>query len=291
MDQAISFKQVNYFYESDSNTKQPALSNINLTIDRGDFVAIVGHTGSGKSTLVQHINALLKPASGTIDVCDYQITPQTTNKNLKQLRQHVGMVFQFPEKQLFEETVLKDVMFGPLNYGMTAEEAQNSAITALNLVNLNDEIWDKSPFDLSGGQMRRVAIAGVLAMKPEVLILDEPTAGLDPRSHTEIMTLAKKLQVEYGMTIILVTHQMDDVVDYAQQVVVMEKGVIVKQGTPKEIFADPEWVLSKQLTMPTSAMFVQQLADNGVQLEDNYLQLDDLAKGIKEFVMRGELDE
>ncbi|MCY9806652.1 energy-coupling factor transporter ATPase [Lentilactobacillus senioris] len=276
----IKFQNVNYVYHADSPDAHQALNNINLTLTEGSFTAIIGHTGSGKSTLIQHINALIKPTSGEVSVGDYVITNKTTNKNLRPLRQKVGMVFQFPEKQIFEETVIKDIMFGPLNYGATEAEAKQAALNAMNLVGLPQQYQDQSPIDLSGGQMRRVAIAGVLAMNPSILILDEPTAGLDPRGHADIMALVARLHDEMGITIILVTHQMDDVVQYAEQVVVMSHGEITKQGSPQDIFADLKWVRQMQLTLPTSAEFAEQLKLAGFPLTSRPLTLTDLTNAI-----------
>ena len=276
----IEFQNVNYIYHSDSPDSHQALKNINLTLKEGSFTAIVGHTGSGKTTLIQHINALIKPTSGEVSVDNYVITNKTTNKNLRPLRKNVGMVFQFPEKQIFEETVIKDIMFGPLNYGATEAEAEEAALKAMDLVGLSRQKRDQSPLDLSGGQMRRVAIAGVLAMNPKILILDEPTAGLDPRGHKAIMDLLAKLHDEMNVTIILVTHQMDDVVQYAEQVVVMNHGEIAKKGNPQEIFADVDWVRQMQLTLPTSADFAVRLKQAGFSLNGHPLTLSELTTAI-----------
>lgn len=287
MDKAISFEQVTHTYQANTPYAQNALADVSLVIPNNSFTAIIGHTGSGKSTFVQHINALLKPTKGSVQVLGKVITSATTNKNLKAFRQHVGMVFQFPEKQLFEETVIKDIMFGPKNYGVNDADAQQAAKSAMKLVGLDESLAEKSPFDLSGGQMRRVAIAGVLAMKPEILILDEPTAGLDPRGHKEIMDLAQQLHDKDQMTIILVTHQMDDVVNYASQVVVMDEGKIVKTGTAAEIFADPGWVYKMQLNLPSSAEFAQKLVDAGVPIGKLPLTIDQLATKISQLVAEG----
>lgn len=288
MDQAISFDHVTHTYQAKTPYAQDALNDVSVTIAENSFTAIIGHTGSGKSTLVQHINALLKPTQGTIKVHDKLITPTTTNKNLKEFRRHVGMVFQFPEKQLFEETVIKDIMFGPKNYGVSEADAKHAAVDAMNLVGLDQSLAEKSPFDLSGGQMRRVAIAGVLAMRPEILILDEPTAGLDPQGHKEMMTLAQRLHDHDRMTIILVTHQMDDVVNYASQVIVMDRGKIVKTGSPAQIFADPEWVYERQLNLPSSAEFAQRLIDAGIPMGKLPLTVSQLADRIAELVAKGD---
>lgn len=291
MDQEISFNQVTHTYQANTPFAQDALHKVSLTIASGSFTAIIGHTGSGKSTLVQHINALLKPTFGEVAVYGRTIKPETTNKNLKQLRKHVGMVFQFPEKQLFEETVMKDIMFGPKNYGVPEEDAKRDAQDAMKLVGLDSNLSEKSPFDLSGGQMRRVAIAGVLAMKPEILILDEPTAGLDPRGHKEIMDLAEELHDQQHMTIILVTHQMDDVVNYASDVIVMDRGTVVKHGSPQEIFSDPQWVYSMHLDLPSSAEFAARLVDAGVPLKHTPLTIEKLADEILLLVQGGQEHE
>ncbi|ARJ71906.1 energy-coupling factor transporter ATP-binding protein EcfA2 [Latilactobacillus sakei] len=259
----ITFKDVSYTYQPGTPFQGIGLKHINLTIESGSYTALIGHTGSGKSTLLQHLNALLKPTEGVVQIGDRQITPETNNKNLKVIRQKVGMVFQFPESQLFEATVQKDIAFGPQNFGVPEAEALERAKAMVELVGLPAAVLDQSPFDLSGGQMRRVAIAGVLAMQPEVLILDEPTAGLDPVGRREMMGLFEKLHREQGMTIVMVTHQMDDVANYADHVVVLENGGIAKSGTPREIFADPEWLTSKQLGLPTTTQFAQALIKKG----------------------------
>ncbi|MCP8863110.1 energy-coupling factor ABC transporter ATP-binding protein [Latilactobacillus curvatus] len=259
----ITFKNVSYTYQPGTPFQGIGLENINVTIPSGSYTALIGHTGSGKSTLLQHLNALLKPTSGVVQIGEREITPETNNKNLKAVRQKVGMVFQFPESQLFESTVQKDIAFGPKNFGVPEAEALERAKEMIELVGLPANVIDKSPFDLSGGQMRRVAIAGVLAMKPEVLVLDEPTAGLDPVGRREMMTLFEKLHSEQGMTIVMVTHQMDDVANYADNVIVLEHGKLAKTGAPREIFADPDWLTEKQLGLPTTTQFAQALMRQG----------------------------
>lgn len=252
----ISFNDVNFTYNVGTPFATPALFDVSFSIPKGQVTAIVGHTGSGKSTVLQHLNVLLQPTSGSIQIMDETITSQKIKKSLKPLRKEVGVVFQFPEAQLFEETVLKDVMFGPLNFGKSEEEAQTIAKRMLQRVGIGEELYDRSPFDLSGGQMRRVAIAGILAIEPSILVLDEPTAGLDPLGHKEIMDMFMHLQKEEELTLILVTHQMEDVATYADYVIVIEKGTVVGQGTPGEIFSDIDWLKDKQLELPQSMTFM-----------------------------------
>ena len=236
----IKFESVNHIYNANTPMEQRALYDINFDIEAGQFLAIVGHTGSGKSTLIQHMNGLLKPSSGCIRIGEKVIKSDEKNKGLKEVRQYVGLVFQFPEYQLFEETVEKDIMFGPMNYGVSEEESRQRAHDVIRLVGLDEEVLQKSPFNLSGGQMRRVAIAGILAMNPDVLVLDEPTAGLDPQGQHEMMEMFKTLHQEYGKTIVLVTHDMNLVAEYAQEMIVMHRGVMKLKGTPQQVFKEVE---------------------------------------------------
>ena len=273
----IRFEQVDFTYQPNSPFEQRVLFDINLEIPSNSYTAIVGHTGSGKSTLLQHLNALLKPTAGKVTLGDRVITPETDNKNLKPIRKKVGIVFQFPESQLFDETVGQDIAFGPKNFGVSDEEATKLAKEMLDLVGLDESYMDRSPFDLSGGQMRRVAIAGVLAMEPEVVILDEPTAGLDPRGRKDIMEMFYRLHKEKGINIILVTHLMDDVAEYADYMVVLEKGKIHKQGNPREIFKDVEWLKEKQLGVPTATDFAFELMEKGYEFSQLPLTADELA--------------
>ena len=273
----IRFNEVNFAYQANTPFETRALFDVNFNIPSGKYTAIIGHTGSGKSTILQHLNALLKPTSGTVELGDRVVDSETSNKDLKPLRQKVGIVFQFPESQLFEETVEKDIAFGPKNFGASEEEANQLAKETLKIVGLPEEVLHKSPFDLSGGQMRRVAIAGVLAMQPEVLVLDEPTAGLDPKGRFEMMEMFAQLQREKGITIVLVTHQMNDVSDYADYVIVCEKGTVVKTGTPKEVFADAAWLQEKQLGLPSTVQFVEKLKAKGFQTDARPMNLDALA--------------
>ena len=278
----IRFKQVGFAYQAGTPFEMRALHDVTFSVKDGSYVAIIGHTGSGKSTILQHLNALLKPTEGIVELGDKTIDSTTGNKDLKPLRKKVGIVFQFPEAQLFEETVEKDIAFGPKNFGVSEEEALKIASEVIHTVGLPVDVLKKSPFDLSGGQMRRVAIAGVLAMKPEVLVLDEPTAGLDPKGRLEMMEMFYKLNKEQNMTIVLVTHQMNDVSDYADHVVVIESGKVVKEGSPKEVFADASWLLEKQLGVPTTLAFVEKLKEKGWTTDKMPLTLDELADAILE---------
>ncbi|WP_342513660.1 energy-coupling factor ABC transporter ATP-binding protein [Sporosarcina sp. FSL K6-1522] len=251
----ISLQQVGYLYGKDTPFEKRALQGVNATIHSGSYTAIIGHTGSGKSTLLMHLNGLLKPSEGIVQIGEAQISAGTKAKGLKEIRRHVGIVFQFPEHQLFEETVEKDIMFGPMNFGVPEEEARRRAHELIALLGLPPEVAQKSPFDLSGGQMRRVAIAGVLAFKPSVLVLDEPTAGLDPRGRKEIMELFKRLHEQEQLTTILVTHSMEDAARYADNLIVMHGGSSVMTGTPQEVFGDAERLATYRLGLPRSVRF------------------------------------
>ncbi|GAX03846.1 energy-coupling factor transporter ATP-binding protein [Secundilactobacillus pentosiphilus] len=276
----ITFEQVNYWYQAGTPFAVHALKDINLKIKPGSFTAVIGQTGSGKSTLIQHFNALLKPTSGTVTIGDRVITNATKNKHLKPLRKKVGMVFQFPENQLFEETVIKDIAFGPQNFGVSETDAQALAKRMAGEVGLDESLLSRSPFDLSGGQMRRVAIAGVLALEPEVLVLDEPTAGLDPRGRSEIMQLVTRLREEQGLTIVLITHQMDDVANYADHVIVMGHGKLLKQGSPRAIFSDPAWLEGHELGLPSATKLAYELQQGGFHFDQMPLKIAELADQI-----------
>ena len=278
----IRFKQVGFAYQAGTPFEMRALHDVTFSVKDGSYVAIIGHTGSGKSTILQHLNALLKPTEGLVELGDKTIDSTTGNKDLKPLRKKVGIVFQFPEAQLFEETVEKDIAFGPKNFGVSEEEALKIASEVVKTVGLPEDVLKKSPFDLSGGQMRRVAIAGVLAMKPDVLVLDEPTAGLDPKGRLEMMEMFYNLNKEQHMTIVLVTHQMNDVSDYADHVIVIESGNVVKEGSPKEVFSDASWLLEKQLGVPTTLAFVEKLKEKGWSTDKMPLTLDELVEAILE---------
>ncbi|MED4354526.1 energy-coupling factor ABC transporter ATP-binding protein [Schinkia azotoformans] len=256
----IIFENVEHVYNPKTPFERKALFDLNIKIPSGTFQAVIGHTGSGKSTLIQHINGLLRPTSGKISIGDRIIGPEK-QKDLRSLRKKVGIVFQYPEHQLFEETVEKDICFGPMNFGLSEEVAKRKAREILQLVGLPESVLEKSPFDLSGGQMRRVAIAGVLAMEPEVLILDEPTAGLDPRGRKEIMDMFKMMHDKAKLTTILVTHSMEDAAFYADHIIVMDKGTVYMQGTPSEIFQEPERLNKVGLDIPESVQFMRSLSD------------------------------
>ena len=262
----ISLKNVSYIYQAGTPFEGRALFDMTTTIKDGSYTAFIGHTGSGKSTIMQLLNGLYLPTSGQVHVDDTIITSQSKNKDIKPIRKKVGLVFQFPESQLFAETVLEDVAFGPQNFGVSKEEAEQRAIESLKLVGLPEEFHGQNPFDLSGGQMRRVAIAGILAMQPDILVLDEPTAGLDPQGRKELMSLFKELHLS-GMTIVLVTHLMDDVADYATAVNVMEKGQLVLSGAPKDVFQKVTLLKEKQLGVPKITEFALQLQEKGYQFE------------------------
>jgi energy-coupling factor transport system ATP-binding protein len=257
----IKLQQVSYAYAQGTPFEKKALYDVELNITSGTYKAIIGHTGSGKSTILQHFNGLLKPTGGQVVIGDRTIVAGKKQKNLKPIRQKVGIVFQFPEHQLFEETVLKDIMFGPMNFGVSAEEAEKRARELVKLVGLPDGVLEKSPFDLSGGQMRRVAIAGVLAMQPEVIVLDEPTAGLDPRGQKEIMDMFYELHQQQGLTTILVTHSMEDAARYADEMTIMHEGRAVVTGTPRELFANEQTLKQYRLELPRIVRFQHKLEE------------------------------
>lgn len=275
----IALENVSYIYQNGTPFASTALSDVSLTIKDGSYTALIGHTGSGKSTILQLLNGLLVPTDGEVRVFDTLITPTSVNKEIRQIRKQVGLVFQFAENQIFEETVLKDVAFGPQNFGVSGEEAETIAREKLALVGIDESLFERSPFELSGGQMRRVAIAGILAMEPRILVLDEPTAGLDPIGRKELMNLFKKLHQD-GITIVLVTHLMDDVAEYADQVYVMEKGRLVKSGEPSFVFQDIDFMEKIQLGVPKITRFAQKLIKRGA----TFKQLPITIEEFKEFI-------
>jgi energy-coupling factor transport system ATP-binding protein len=283
----IQLQKVSYAYSKGTPFEKRALYEVDLTIESGSYMAIIGHTGSGKSTILQHFNALLKPTEGAVLIGDRFIEAGKKQKDLKPIRSKVGIVFQFPEHQLFDETVVKDVMFGPMNFGVSEEEAHQRAIEKLHLVGLPEDVFEKSPFELSGGQMRRVAIAGVLAMNPEVIVLDEPTAGLDPKGQKEMMELFYQLHQEQGLTTILVTHSMEDAARYADRVAIMHEGQCVVIGNPKEIFYNEPLLAQYRLLPPRIVQLQLQLeALLGEPLADVCLTEEAFAIAVRQHAQR-----
>ena len=275
----IALENVSFTYQEGTPLASTALSDVSLTIEDGSYTALIGHTGSGKSTILQLLNGLLVPSQGSVRVFDTLITSTSKNKDIRQIRKQVGLVFQFAENQIFEETVLKDVAFGPQNFGVSEEDAEQIAREKLALVGIDESLFNRSPFELSGGQMRRVAIAGILAMEPAILVLDEPTAGLDPLGRKELMNLFKKFH-QSGMTIVLVTHLMDDVAEYANQVYVMEKGRLVKGGKPSDVFQDVVFMEEVQLGVPKITAFCKRLADRGVSFKRLPIKIEEFKESL-----------
>lgn len=275
----IALENVSFTYQEGTPLASTALSDVSLTIEDGSYTALIGHTGSGKSTILQLLNGLLVPSQGSVRVFDTLITSTSKNKDIRQIRKQVGLVFQFAENQIFEETVLKDVAFGPQNFGVSEEDAEQIAREKLALVGIDESLYNRSPFELSGGQMRRVAIAGILAMEPAILVLDEPTAGLDPLGRKELMNLFKKLH-QSGMTIVLVTHLMDDVAEYANQVYVMEKGRLVKGGKPSDVFQDVIFMEEVQLGVPKITAFCKRLVDRGVSFKRLPIKIEEFKESL-----------
>ena len=274
---AITFEKVNFSYGAGTTLARSILHDVTLQIATGQVTAIVGQTGSGKSTLIQHINGLLKPTSGRIIIDDFQLTASTKEKILVQLRKNVGIVFQFPENQLFANTVLEDVMYAPLNFGATKAEAKLAAEQALKRVGVSSELWYRSPFELSGGQMRRVAMAGALSSNPNVVIMDEPAAGLDPKGQAELLNLVQELKA-LGKTVVFISHQMDHVIAVADQVIVMQNGHVVAQESPKKLFnRDLSWFETMKLDLPKAGQLAEKLRKNGVFLSRRPLTLIELA--------------
>lgn len=275
---SIILNNVNYVYGEGTSQEVNALKNINLTIKDGQFIGIIGHTGSGKSTLIQHLNGLIKATSGEIyfngeDIYDNDF-------DMKKLRGKVGLVFQYPEYQLFEIDVLSDVSFGPKNQGLSKNEAELRAFEALKMVGLPEEFYYQSPFDLSGGQKRRVAIAGVLAMRPEILILDEPTAGLDPKGRDDILDQISKLHKENNMTIILVSHSMEDVAKYVERLIVMNKGQVMFDDVPREVFKHYVELEEMGLAAPQVTYLMNELKAKGMNVDENAMTIEEAKNSI-----------
>lgn len=261
---SIKLEKLNYIYSPDTAYEKKALKDITLTIPHGQFLGIIGHTGSGKSTLIQHFNGLIKATSGALYFNEENI--YSNGYNMRELRNQVGLVFQYPEHQLFEVDVLKDVCFGPKNQGFSTKECEDRAKEALEMVGIAKEYYSQSPFDLSGGQKRRVAIAGVLAMHPKVLVLDEPTAGLDPRGRDEILDRIAKLHEQSDMTVILVSHSMEDIAKYVERIIVMNKGELLYDGTPKEVFSHYRELEQVGLAAPQVTYIMHALQEKGMQV-------------------------
>ena len=269
---------VSQIYNADTETPVKALDDVSLVLPEGQFIGIIGHTGSGKSTLVQHLNGLMKPTSGNVYFNGKDISDKDFDK--KDLRKHVGLVFQYPEHQLFETDVFADVCFGPKNMGLSKKEAELAAFDALRRVDFPNELYYASVFELSGGQKRRAAIAGVLAMKPDFLILDEPTAGLDPVGRYEILDMVSALHKDSGMTIILVSHSMEDVARYVERVIVMDRGKVAYDDTPREVFSHGEELEEMGLGIPESARIARMLKSRGINVDPDVLTVDEAADSI-----------
>lgn len=276
---SITVENLTYTYSKGMPNETRALEDVSFRLEPGEFAAIIGHTGSGKSTLVQHLNGLLRPDSGKITVGEVCITDPSTK--MTEVRRKVGLVFQYPEYQLFEETVAKDVAFGPKQVGITGEELERVVADSIRLTGLDyEEVKERSPFELSGGQKRRVAIAGVLAMKPEILILDEPTAGLDPSAHRDVLDLIRRIHRQEDMTILLVSHNMGDIAELADRVLVMNRGRLVMNGTPAEVFARGEQLREMGLGQPPATEFMERLKERMPEIDAAPLSIEDAAKEI-----------
>jgi energy-coupling factor transport system ATP-binding protein len=283
---SIKVENLTYKYMPDTPFEKTAIDDVSLEIIDGEFIGLIGHTGSGKSTLVQQLDGLLKPTTGRIIIDDVVITDKGTN--LRKIRYKVGLVFQYPEHQLFEETVYKDIAFGPINLGLTDEEVLKRVKKAMQIVGVDfEENKDKSPFDLSGGQKRRVAIAGVLAMEPSVLILDEPTAGLDPRGRDEILREIKNLHDVYKMTVILVSHSMEDVAKLADRLIVMYKGKNILSGTPREVFTQIDILEKIGLAVPQVTYFAREMKKRGYNINEDVITIEE-AKDELLRILRGD---
>ena len=283
---SLKLEHVTYTYNPGTAYETHALKDVSLEIPQGQFVGVIGHTGSGKSTLIQHFNGLMRPTSGTVYYNDEDIWQE--GYSLKRLRSHVGLVFQYPEQQLFEADVLSDVCFGPKNQGLSQEEAQERAETALLQVGLKEKYFSSSPFELSGGQKRRVAIAGVLAMEPDVLILDEPTAGLDPKGRDEILDQIAYLHQERKISVILVSHSMEDIARYVERILVMNQGKKAFDGTPKEVFAHYKELETMGLAAPQITYIMHALRENGLAADTSAITVEEARNSILKALGRGE---
>ncbi|MBM7601774.1 energy-coupling factor transport system ATP-binding protein [Virgibacillus halotolerans] len=285
----ITFKNVSYIYQANSPFAHKAIDDLSFHIPSGSFVAVIGHTGSGKSTLIQHLNGLVKPTAGEVTIGDFHLTPEQKPKNMKELRSRVGVVFQYPEHQLFEETVEKDIAFGPENFGVSKSEIKHRIQQITPAVGLTEELLERSPFELSGGQMRRVAIAGVLAVRPDVLVLDEPTAGLDPRGQKEMMKMFYQLHQEQGLTTILVTHSMEDAVKYADHVIILNKGTKYMEGKPEAVFTQKKALNKVQLDVPEMVQFLNQFQTKlGKEIPFDRQSIKQVAQSIQQIIKGAE---
>jgi len=279
---SIKVENISYIYGKGTPFEKKAIDNISFEIKDGEFVGLIGHTGSGKSTLIQMLDALIKPDSGKIYIYDTEITSDKVN--MKDIRSNVGLVFQYPEHQLFEETVYKDIAYGPLNFGKTSEEIKSVIEETIELVGLDKSVLDKSPFELSGGQKRRVAIAGVLAMSPKILILDEPTAGLDPAGRNDILSCIKKLHDEKNITVILVSHSMEDIANTVDKIMILSDGNLVAFSTPSEIFCDSVMLKNIGLNVPQVTRVVNHLKQKGINLNGDIFTVDAAVEAILKYV-------
>lgn len=283
---SVQVKNIFHTYNKGNPDAKIALKDVSFSIHDGEILGVIGHTGSGKSTMLQHLNGLLKPDSGQIIIGDIDITDEKVK--MTEIRKRVGLVFQYPEYQLFEETVAKDVAFGPKNLGMSDEEIDKTVRKSLEMVGLSyDEIAGRSPFELSGGQKRRVAIAGVIAMNPEVLILDEPTSGLDPHAHMEVLNMIRKIHKESTGIIIFVSHNMRDVANMSDKVLVMDRGSVVAFDTPDEIFKKREMLRNIGLSTTPSAVLFDKLDDRGIHIESDAVRIDDVEEALFGYLTGG----
>jgi len=278
---SIQIKNLVHKYNEGTTFERVALDNINLEIKGGEFIGLIGHTGSGKSTLIQHLNAIIKPTSGEILLNGEDINADKAK--LKSVRQRVGLVFQYPEHQLFEMTVYKDVAYGPSNMELNEEEIDKRVRKSLEIVGIDEKFYEKSPFDLSGGQKRRIAIAGVLAMEPEVLILDEPTAGLDPKGRDEILDQIASLKEQMGITVVLVSHSMDDVAKYVDRIIVMNKGSVMYDDAPREVFRHYTELEKIGLAAPQVTYIMKELQDHGMTVSDDVTTIDEAKAEIERY--------
>lgn len=275
---SLKLENISYIYEQGTTSQTAAIKNVNLEIEKGEFVAIIGHTGSGKSTLIQHFNGLEKATEGKVYYDGKNIYDK--DFDIRQLRCKVGLVFQYPEHQLFEENVLKDVCFGPKNQGLSKEECIEKAKEALTLVGVDEELYEKSPFELSGGQKRRVAIAGVLAMEPDILVLDEPTAGLDPAGRDKILNCIKELHDKKHIAVVLVSHSMEDVANYAERIIVMDNGQIMFDDTPKKVFKHYKELEKIGLSAPQITYIMHRLKEQGLDVDTDIINVNEAKENI-----------